>query len=142
MKINIQLMAILFTGMVFTLASCSKYEDGPGFSLRSKKQRLANTWEVEKAYDDSKDVTEYYDQFELQLFTDGDARLVALYVIGDFSFEYETDGTWDLVNSGEDLELDFENNDADRTYQILRLKEDELWLREKGGNVELHLEAK
>jgi hypothetical protein len=35
--------------------------------------------------------------------------------------------------------MDFENDDADRTYQILRLKEDEMWLREIGGEDELHL---
>ena len=39
----------------------------------------------------------------------------------------------------EDLSFDFENNAADAIYEILRLKENELWLREKGGDLELHL---
>jgi hypothetical protein len=31
------------------------------------------------------------------------------------------------------------NDDADQTFFILRLTDDELWLREKGDDLELHL---
>lgn len=141
MKTKIRLIIALFVGSVFTITSC-KYEDGPAFSLRSKEQRLTNTWRVEKAYEDADDITEDFDQYELQMFSGGDARVAALFVFGDVSFEFETEGSWELINKSEDLELDFENNDADRVYEILRLKEDELWLREKGGSLELHLEPK
>ena len=74
------------------------------------------------------------------MLSDGAASLAALYTLGDLTFEFSTSGTWSLENSNEDLELDFENNAADKTYEILRLKEKELWLREKGGSLELHLE--
>lgn len=132
----------LFTAavVVFTmLAGSCKYEDGPIVSLRSKEQRLANTWKVESAYNDGNNVTSSYDQYELQMLTDGKARLAAIYTLGNVTFEYETDGRWELINDKEDLKLDFEDNDADRTYQILRLKEKQLWIREKGGDTELHL---
>ena len=45
----------------------------------------------------------------------------------------------DHENNKEDLRLDFENDNADQIYQILRLKEKELWIKEKGGDDELHL---
>ncbi len=122
------------------LSSCSKYEDGPMVSLRSKKERIANTWKVEKAMDKGSDVTASFEQYKLEMLSDGAASLAALYTLGDLTFEFETKGTWSLQNSNEDLELDFENNAADKTYEILRLKEKELWLREKGGSLELHLE--
>lgn len=131
-------LMLTFIGGI-ALSSCSKYEDGPAFSLRSKKERIANTWKVEKAYDNGNDVTSYFDQYELEMLTDGDASLAALYTLGDLTFEFQTNGTWSLESSNEDLRLDFENNAADKTYEILRLKEDELWLREKGGTLELQL---
>lgn len=133
---------LLLLGGIMTISSCKKYEDGPLISLRSKTERIANTWQIEKAIEDGEDITDQYDQYELQLFSDGDARLVAIYTLADFTFEYETNGTWDFSDDKEELELDMENDDADKTYQILRLKEKELWLREKGEDVELRLEPK
>lgn len=137
---------IRYTGLAVSLllvaASCSKYEDGPMVSLRSKKARVANDWTFVKVTDDGEDVTDSYDEFELTLQEDGDASLVAQYDWGDFSFEFETDGTWMLTDNKEVLELDFESDDADEEYQILRLTENELWLREKGGDREFELEGK
>jgi len=122
-----------------TLTGCGKYDDGPEFSLRSRKERVANTWRVESAMKGGSDVTSSFNQYELKMTKDGDAVLTANYALGELTFEFDTNGTWDLVNKDEDLKLDFENNDADDTYMILRLKEDELWMREKGGDLELHL---
>ncbi len=119
---------------------CGKYEDGPDFSLRSRKERIANTWRVDKATKGSDDVTSAFQQYELKMEKEGDATLVANYVLGAVTFVFETNGGWDLVNDDEDLQLDFENNEADETYEILRLKEKELWLKEKDGDLELHLE--
>ena len=125
-----------------TFASCKKYEEGPAISLRSKKERVANTWQIEKAYNNGEDVTDEYDEYTVKFTKAGDAELAALYSFGDFSFEYETDGTWAFQNNAEELAVDYENDDADRTYQILKLTEDELWVREKGGEDELHLMPK
>ena len=138
MRTTTVLLALAFIGSI-GLSSCSKYEDGPAFSLRSKKERIANTWRVEKAMDNGSDVTSSFDQYELEMLSDGKASLAALYTLGDLTFEFETNGTWSLENNNEDLRLDFENDAADETYEILRLKEDELWLREKGGSLELQL---
>ncbi|XOV67828.1 MAG: lipocalin family protein [Fluviicola sp.] len=133
---------LILTGSLFALfvlPACNKYEDGPAVSLRTKKERVANIWQIENAYRNGENVTEDYDEFTLLLRKDGDAELAALYSAGDFTLEYETQGTWEFANDKENLSMDFENDDADRTYQILRLKEDELWLREIGGEDELHL---
>jgi hypothetical protein len=121
------------------LSSCSKYEDGPAFSLRSKKDRITNTWRVERATNGGSDVTGAFNQYELEMLSSGAASLAALYTLGILTFEFQTNGTWSLTNNNEDLRLDFDNNAADKTYEILRLMKDELWLREKGGSLELHL---
>ena len=49
-------------------ASCGKYEEGPGISLRSKKARLANTWTITKTVtkDGDEDV---WDADEKEAFT-------------------------------------------------------------------------
>ena len=39
---------------VLLLAGC-KYEDGPAISLRSKKARAANTWQIDKAFENGVD---------------------------------------------------------------------------------------
>lgn len=137
---NLSIASIL---IIITLGSlstgCGKYDDGPEFSLRSRKERIANTWRVENAMNGGNDVTSSFDQYELKMSKEGGATLTANYALGDLTFEYATSGTWKLVNNDEDLQLDFENNDADETYTILRLKEEELWLRENGGELELQL---
>ena len=133
--------SLLALATLVTLSTgCGKYEEGPEFSLRSRKERIANTWRVEKAMNGTDDVTSAFSQYELKLTKDGDATLTANYALGDLTFEYATSGTWELVNNDEDLKLDFENNDADETYTIQRLKEEELWVREKDGSLELQLE--
>jgi uncharacterized lipoprotein YehR (DUF1307 family) len=44
-------LSILFAAFaVVMLASCGKYEDGPGFSLRSKTSRLAGTWTLTEVF--------------------------------------------------------------------------------------------
>ena len=41
---------ILFIIIVLAIASCGKYEEGPIFSLRSKKNRLCREWRLDKGY--------------------------------------------------------------------------------------------
>ncbi|MEO8069124.1 MAG: DUF5004 domain-containing protein [Flavobacteriales bacterium] len=122
-----------------TIAGCKKYEDGPAFSLRSREERVANTWRIDRAMSGSDDVTSAFSQYELRLTKDHDASLTATYTLFGTDFSFTTSGTWSFENKDEDLRLDLEDSDADETYQILRLKETELWLREKGGDLELQL---
>ncbi len=142
MKTTILKTAILFTVLTFLASSCKKYEDGPVLSVRSKTERIANTWVIENAYSNGNDVTSDYDQYDLYMNKDGKATLTSNYKSGGATFSFSTEGVWLFENKKEDLRLDFENNDADRVYEILRLKENELWLKEKGGEDELHLKSK
>jgi len=121
------------------LAACKKYEEGPVISLRSKKERVANVWQIGSAYNNGEDVSDQYEEYTVKFTKDGDAELAALYSFGDFSYEYETDGTWEFENNAENLEVDYQDDDADETYQILKLEEEALWLRVKGEEDELHL---
>lgn len=129
--------ALMMCGLV--LASCTKYEYGPEFTLLTKKQRVTNSWEVDRAYEDGNDVTSSYDEYDLVLNKDQSARLTATYGNSGTQVIFQTDGTWEFLDKGAQLYLDMENDDADQTFFILRLTDDELWLREKGDDLELHL---
>lgn len=41
--------SVLFALLLIMIYGCKKYEEGPLISLRSKKERLANTWILDKA---------------------------------------------------------------------------------------------
>lgn len=112
------------------LTSCKKYEEGPGFSLRSKKERVANLWTIVYAYDykDSINITADYAD-ETWDFTKG----------GDFvekdNGSIDKTGTWEFVSDKEKVVVKFQLDTL--TYDILKLKENELWL--KDAEEELHL---
>ncbi len=137
--LSIALVSILSAGFI---TSCNKYEDGPTVSLLSKKARMENTWAIENAYRNGENVTEDYDQYTLKMTKNGDANLTATYTAGSFSYQYETQGTWTFKDDKESVMLDFQDDDADQLYQILKLEDDALWLREIGGEDELHLKTK
>jgi len=133
------LIATLAIGSMFFMDSCNKYEEGPGVSLRSRKERLANNWYVSKAYDGDDDVTDSFDNFDVTFTKDGATTLEATYTVFGADFQFSTSGTWSFEDNDEKLKVDYENDDADNTYVILKLEEDELWLREEGSDLTLHL---
>jgi len=57
MKMKLKISMLIF---VFAVISCSKYEDGPFTSLRSKKDRLFGKWEVVEFKKDNEDLTQFY----------------------------------------------------------------------------------
>jgi len=124
--------------VLLSVAGCQKYPDGPLVSARTKTERVANNWKVGQAFENGKDVTADYNRYELSLTKSGGADLSVKFVVIGATFEYTTNGTWSFVNSKEKLSFDYNNNDADGVYQILKLEEDEMWLKGDGGSLELH----
>jgi len=133
-----QIILSLITVTLLSVSSCKKYPDGPGFSLRTKTSRVVNNWKIVQAFDNGKEVTSDYNKYELSLTKTGKASLAVKYVILGLNFEYVTNGTWAFVSNKEKISFDFENNDADKVYKILKLEEDEMWLKEDTGTLELH----
>lgn len=136
----------LLTLIGLSFGACKKYEEGPGFSLRSKKERLANDWKPVKVLQDGKEVDSSmgidYNEMELELTKDGDAEISIKVKIGNLSYDLKSEGKWEFKDKKEKLELDFEENQVDATLKILKLKEDELWLLDETTNIEMHLEPK
>ena len=129
--------SLLFTAFaMLLLASCGKYEDGPDFTLRSKKARIAGSWTLEKYTVDGVDLTSQVTSADLSL-----------------SFKYEKDGsysevtflsgqvastksgTWKLSLNKENLVVIYTSGTV-VAYKILRLTNSELWLQETyGGDI-------
>ena len=130
---------ILTTISVALLSACKKYEDGPLISFASKQSRISNDWRVEKAIDNGTEVTGSFDKYEITLRKNETASLTAHYTFLGVAYEFNTQGTWSLEDHKEMIKVDYENDEADANYYILRLKEKELWVRQEGTNLELHL---
>lgn len=130
--------AVCFLSVLVT-AGCRKYEEGPDVSLLSRKDRVANHWQISAAYENNRDVTSNYNQYELFLAKDGDAELHANYYLFGTHYQSVTNGTWNLIDNDANIRFDYEDNSQAGEYQILRLTKDELWLRKVGADLEMHL---
>ena len=126
-----------FVIIIFT--SCKKYEDGPSLSLRSRKERVANDWRIDKAMNNGNDVTSDFNNYLVKFGKGGEASLIAKYHFLGTDYEFTTNGTWSFESNDDKIKVDYENNSADATYLIMRLKETEFWVRQEGNDLELHL---
>lgn len=120
---------ILFIGAFVAsgLSSCNKYEEGPKFSLRTKKARLVGEWILDKALLNGEDKTDNFST--------------------DFSFTFNDDETYEHVSSGitETGEWYFNddktaffvkptNSTVPEKYYILRLTDVEIIIEKEVGD--------
>jgi hypothetical protein len=133
-KITSILFAVVAMALV-TFSSCGKYEEGPGFSLRSKKARVVGEWVIEKTIYNGVETSTGFDGITIEFKKDNTYTA---------SFMGMTDnGKWDFDSKKENLEIT--DDTGDKTVEkILRLTNKELWLVEEvGGNkYETHYKAK
>lgn len=136
---NLLMAAAVVTMLNFN--SCKKYEDGPGFSLKSKKGRLAGDWEVVKI--EGSNGQNYLDgdgyELEFEFDKDGDFKYKQKYSYDGYSYTYSYKGDWEFSSDKEELEIDLDNGPA-LEFEIKRLTNSELWLEDQDGN-EWELEA-
>lgn len=121
---------LMLAGLLLGVAACGKYEEGPGFSLRSKTARVANEWKVEYAYD-------HVDKVETTTDFTGETWVFSkdgAFMEKDGGVTDKT-GTWEFMSDKEAIAISV-GTDIDK-YMILRLKENEMWL--KDHEEEIHL---
>lgn len=136
MKQTIKLFVAAVSIAVITISSCGKYEEGPGFSVRTKKGRLAGEWTVDKFLYNGNDVTSSFvpsgTSYKISIEKDG--SWTDTYTVGSIS---STDnGTWEFVEKKEMLKwVTTGSSDTDGdTLTILKLKNNELWFEEHVGS--------
>lgn len=120
---------------VIALSGCKKYEDGPGFSLSSKKSRISGDWEFKKVIYSSVDVTSEFIGSSWEMKKDGGFKLIT---DGDIE-----SGTWEFVSDKEAIDFDYSDGYIER-YNIKRLTSKELWIEniDDGDTLYIELSAK
>lgn len=111
--------------VVFT-EGCKKYPEGPTLSVRSRAERVANTWKVDNYKMNGNDLTSLVSSYN-ETFTKKGAYS---YIWSLFSGS----GTWVFQNK--DAEIKITGNDAQstRTLYILKLEEESFWYYTMDGN--------
>jgi len=105
------------------VSSCGKYEDGPGFSLLSKKARVVGDWEV-KSIGSEVFGSEY--SVDLSFEKSGSLMFTYSYSNQGISESYTYAGSWDFASDKEQLSM---NIDGDiQLFEIKRLTNKEMWL--------------
>lgn len=125
-------VALVLAGTSLLVPSCGKYEEGPKFTLLTKKMRLVGDWDAKEfVYDSGTTIADNSDDI-LTFEKDGTAR----YSLGSFSFS----GTWEFTSDKEKIRTVYSGSTGEVT--ILRLTNKELWLRGDGDNYYVRYEAK
>lgn len=121
--------AITLAVLTMTATSCGKYEDGPGISLLTKKQRLCREWDA-KSYVDASGVTFEDNSDDVLTFEKGGG---ATYTNGGNGIA----GTWEFASDKEKIRITTTVFGITETeeYTIQRLTNKELWLKDSDGDL-------
>lgn len=143
-------LSILFAAFaVLLLASCGKYEEGPSFSLLSKKSRVVGEWYYEGIYVDGVEMTTPEDLVGYSSTFEKNGEYLDMAV--DAGNPIVNVGTWEFANDKEELAITIQYVDWNNTlvyntmnYKILRLTNKELWysITSNGSEYEVHLKSK
>ena len=145
----------VFIVLLLIFSSCGKYEDGPAFSLRTKKMRATGEWEIDKMLvngeeqDGSIESEEGEDEEEFDMDIDFSAMTFELksdnsasISLNAFGMTFSDEGKWEFTNNKEDLRIyDFDGIGAgfNSENEITRLTNSEMWLVDRDGSDEVEL---
>lgn len=129
-KIKSKIPAVMAALAVVNMQSCGKYEEGPAFSLLTKKARLTGEWQLEKITDQSGNVTSFNstNEVEYEFEKDGDVVATQTYSYGGTSYSYSYKGDWEWEDKKEAIEITIAGSRIE--YDILRLTNKELILED------------
>ncbi|MCI4667297.1 MAG: hypothetical protein MRZ79_03985 [Bacteroidia bacterium] len=129
-KVHFFLSLTLIIGMGL-LESCRKYDDGPTFSLRSREERVANTWTANSLTRNTIDETNLYETYTMKFGREGKLEWTTKKFDGDQEVIF---ADWELFRVDEEIKITLTDPDpvsGERlsfSFEIRRLKETELWL--------------
>lgn len=134
--------ALFFIGLTLFLSACNKYPEGPSFSLKSKTERVANAWKVDKYLennvDKTKDFNYSFPEYVIRL-----TKKKEYFITSKAGNSLEIYGAWGFSSDKEYLVLnELRPQNKATTLKILKLYEKEMWLRDLdayGKTIEYHL---
>jgi uncharacterized protein (TIGR03066 family) len=121
---------ITMLASLFIITGCTKYDDGPLFSIKSKTGRLEGEWKLVKM--NGEDINSNDDQLYYQFEKDGKCIVTNEYDDDVYSYE----GTWVWENSKEVIEIEvvFQDETERIDYTVFRLTNNELWVEDDDNN--------
>jgi len=131
MKHIIFYSAILFLGAFVT--SCGKYEEGPKFTLLSKKARMTNEWKFTKQESNGIDTTPNESEFSVTMTLKEDGTASVVMVVFGLPLNYS--GEWAFSDDKEELILS--DDTGTQNLEIIKLTNSELKVRQMQGNDEI-----
>jgi hypothetical protein len=139
---NLLLVLSLIT--ILNYNSCKKYEDGPAFTLQTKKSRLNGTWELKEIegnntfWQDAEVIFEFEKDGDFGIEVEG-TYTWNWYGYGygygynnTWEFQYAYNGHWEWENNKRDIEIDYAGNRQE--FEILKLTNKDLWLEDETRN--------
>ena len=130
---------VLLLGTVSVVSSCAKYEEGPSFTLLTKKMRLTGDWTVSEMTVDgqSQDISSINTTASIN--NDGTYTYVVQYSLGTLSYTDTENGTWEF-NSDKSSVLFMEDGASTATERvIIKLENKEMKLRTVDGSIDTDL---
>jgi len=129
------LIAVLSFALIF--GSCSKYEDGPFISFRSKQERLINTWAYTLVLRNGANVTfgavdGSINYAASEIGFNDEMRFSDIFYLD--SLYTQRDGDWVFNDKKKEVHLTYDDNGETRTFRITRLKEKDLHFEEDFDN--------
>ncbi len=129
--LSLSLIAMMALGAIST-PSCKKYEEGPGFSLMSKKARLTGKWKVDRYELSNGNIEEGDDDSEVEFKKDGTMILTST----DPNFSFSFSGTWEFSDNKEELitKFQFFGSEEIEKATIILLKNKEFATEDEDGD--------
>lgn len=121
---------------IIAIQGCSKYSDGPGFSLISKKDRLCHDWVLDYHLLNENDVTDAEQTVKFSIEKDGTYSMTTyVNAMGQLQGTY-SHGTWTFEDSKAQLYLyEDVNEDPTHMYTIKELRSKSLQIVEKFSSI-------
>lgn len=107
------------------LSSCGKYDEGPGFTLKSKTSRLCREWEIDKVFENGIDITSIYNG----MFSGHKVKYMKEFSIKETIGGTELAKAWEWGDKKETITVEWTllGITTTQTYTILRLTSKEYW---------------
>lgn len=140
MKIKTYKPLVLFLVFALSFTGCGKYEEGPSFSLRSRTNRVVNTWAIDRVFIEDKDASTLMQGFinSYRIEFTKDDRVIEKYT-SDIGTHTNL-GTWRFEDSYARILINYSGRV--KSYKILRLASDEMWLEEMDNDIKFEWRLK
>lgn len=131
-------MRLTLAALILTLGffSCKKYEEGPAVSFRSKTKRLEGSWQLVKWTVDGTEQDLSQTTWRLNIHRSGNYDKFITYNIPPLPTTIDSEnGSWDFNKNKSHVEFTDQATEATLSHEIVRLHNNELWLRYSDGTV-------